>query len=187
MKVAELLRSPPLFTSGRFAWLKRRICFALSDCHPLHDLPCLFVVPREHPHTRFVRRDQGVSSRKQQYYGGSAAQSTLFPALDAALEVSHSAHSSNAFLLEMRNYMPPGSCRVRVWPIIFCEVARGFSLKRHAACALSAVPLCRVCFRRSALLSLWRTDCFRGLLAEASTLRGIRVELSCCYIATDSN
>lgn len=52
---------------------------------------------------------QGVSSKKQQYYGGSAAQSTLFPALDAALEVSHSAHSSNVFLLEMRNYMPPGS------------------------------------------------------------------------------
>ncbi|CAM9734761.1 unnamed protein product, partial [Ectocarpus sp. 13 AM-2016] len=50
---------------------------------------------------------EGVSSKKRQYYGGSAAQSTLFPALDAALEVSHSAHSSNAFLLEMRDYMPP--------------------------------------------------------------------------------
>eukprot|EP00903_Cladosiphon_okamuranus_P008355 g8036.t1 len=55
---------------------------------------------------------EGVSSRKRQYYGGSAAQSTLFPALDAALEVSHSAHSSNAFLLEMRNYMPPGHRRL---------------------------------------------------------------------------
>eukprot|EP00752_Nemacystus_decipiens_P012084 g10714.t1 len=55
---------------------------------------------------------EGVSSRRQQYYGGSAAQSTLFPALDAALEVSHSAHSSNAFLLEMRNYMPPGHRRL---------------------------------------------------------------------------
>lgn len=51
---------------------------------------------------------QGVSSGRQQHYGGSAAQSTLFPALDAALGVSHSSHSSNAFLLEMRNYMPQG-------------------------------------------------------------------------------
>ncbi|CAN0198428.1 unnamed protein product, partial [Ectocarpus fasciculatus] len=55
---------------------------------------------------------EGVSSKKRQYYGGSAAQSTLFPALDAALEVSHSAHSSNAFLLEMRDYMPPGHRRL---------------------------------------------------------------------------
>ncbi|CAM9626638.1 unnamed protein product [Laminaria digitata] len=55
---------------------------------------------------------EGVSSRRQQYYGGSAAQSTLFPALDAALDVSHSMHSSNAFLLEMRNYMPPGHRRL---------------------------------------------------------------------------
>ena len=57
---------------------------------------------------------QGVSWRRKQYYGGSAAQSTLFPALDAALEVSHSKHSSNAFLLEMRDYMPPGLCTLRV-------------------------------------------------------------------------
>ncbi|CAB1097061.1 unnamed protein product [Ectocarpus sp. CCAP 1310/34] len=55
---------------------------------------------------------EGVSSKRRQYYGGSAAQSTLFPALDAALEVSHSAHSSNAFLLEMRKYMPPGHRRL---------------------------------------------------------------------------
>ncbi|CAN0057092.1 unnamed protein product, partial [Ascophyllum nodosum] len=55
---------------------------------------------------------EGVSWRRKQYYGGSAAQSTLFPALDAALEVSHSKHSSNAFLLEMRDYMPPGHRRL---------------------------------------------------------------------------
>lgn len=68
-------------------------------------------------------RRQGVSSRRKQYYGGSAAQSTLFPALDAALEVSHSAHSSNAFLLEMRNYMPPGVCCVLFGEYFFREVA----------------------------------------------------------------
>ncbi|CAM9258716.1 unnamed protein product, partial [Hapterophycus canaliculatus] len=55
---------------------------------------------------------EGVSSKRQRYHGGSAAQSTLFPALDAALGVSHSAHSSHAFLLEMRDYMPPGHRRL---------------------------------------------------------------------------
>ncbi|CAN0078752.1 unnamed protein product [Scytosiphon promiscuus] len=55
---------------------------------------------------------EGVSSKRQRYHGGSAAQSTLFPALDAALGVSHSAHPSHAFLLEMRDYMPPGHRRL---------------------------------------------------------------------------
>lgn len=74
---------------------------------PIYELVC--PPPRPSP-SSWKRRtvDQGVSSRRQQYYGGSAAQSTLFPALDAALDVSHSKHSSNVFLLEMRNYMPPG-------------------------------------------------------------------------------
>lgn len=64
---------------------------------------------------------------RQKYYGGSAAQSTLFPALDAALEVSHSAHSSNAFLLEMRDYMPPG---LRSRRYLFVLSVRGAALFR---------------------------------------------------------
>ncbi|CAM9489420.1 unnamed protein product, partial [Discosporangium mesarthrocarpum] len=55
---------------------------------------------------------EGVSPTSQQYYGGSAAQSSLFPALDGALGVSHAQHSSNAYLVEMRRYMPQGHRRL---------------------------------------------------------------------------
>ncbi|CAM9183946.1 unnamed protein product, partial [Phaeothamnion confervicola] len=53
-------------------------------------------------------------SRRRKYYGGSAAQSTLAPALDLALGVTHgkSAESSRSFLRDMREYMPPGHRRL---------------------------------------------------------------------------
>ena len=40
----------------------------------------------------------------QEFYGTSAAQSTLFPVIDAVLGVSH----SNAYMLETLEYMPRG-------------------------------------------------------------------------------
>ena len=49
---------------------------------------------------------EGVSEIRQQYYGGSAAQSSLLPFLDIALGVSHSSTKSQDFLLSMREYMP---------------------------------------------------------------------------------
>ena len=43
---------------------------------------------------------------RQQFYGGSAAQSSLLPFLDIALGVSHASTKSQEFLLSMRDYMP---------------------------------------------------------------------------------
>ena len=39
--------------------------------------------------------------------GGSAAQSSLFQAIDAALGISHEHEDSHPFLLAMRRHMPP--------------------------------------------------------------------------------
>lgn len=96
-----MLSCPSGRQSSRFSLPRHN---SASSCHPYRIVSYRFVSFRVIPSD-----NQGVSLERQQYYGGSAAQSTLFPALDAALGVSHSAHSSNAFLLEMRNYMPPGS------------------------------------------------------------------------------
>ena len=49
---------------------------------------------------------EGVSNERQQYYGGSAAQSSLLPFLDIALGVSHQSIKSQDFLRSMREYMP---------------------------------------------------------------------------------
>jgi indoleamine 2,3-dioxygenase len=49
---------------------------------------------------------EGVSDIRQQYYGGSAAQSSLLPFLDIGLGVSHKSTKSQDFLLSMREYMP---------------------------------------------------------------------------------
>ena len=49
---------------------------------------------------------EGVSDERQQYYGGSAAQSSLLPFLDIALGVSHQSIKSQDFLRSMREYMP---------------------------------------------------------------------------------
>ncbi|CAM9799830.1 unnamed protein product [Chrysoparadoxa australica] len=54
-----------------------------------------------------VRYD-GVGKERYQFYGGSAAQSSLFAALDAALGVDHARRSSSGFLKDMLGYMPPG-------------------------------------------------------------------------------
>lgn len=49
---------------------------------------------------------RGVSDERQQFYGGSAAQSSMLPFLDISLGVDHSNIKSQEFLLSMRAYMP---------------------------------------------------------------------------------
>jgi indoleamine 2,3-dioxygenase len=48
---------------------------------------------------------EGVSEEPMEFYGGSAAQSALIPLVDITLGISHASTNSNAFLMEMRNYM----------------------------------------------------------------------------------
>ncbi len=53
---------------------------------------------------------EGVNAfggRPQRFRGGTGAQSALFQAFDAALGVQHERDSLHAYLLEMRDYMPP--------------------------------------------------------------------------------
>ena len=50
---------------------------------------------------------EGVSETPVRLAGGSAAQSSLFQALDAALGVNHEHEDSRPFLLAMRGHMPP--------------------------------------------------------------------------------
>ncbi len=50
---------------------------------------------------------EGVSETPVKLAGGSAAQSSLFQAIDAALGISHEHDDSRPFLLAMRGHMPP--------------------------------------------------------------------------------
>lgn len=50
---------------------------------------------------------EGVSDKPVMLHGGSAAQSSLFQALDAGLGINHEDEKTQPFLMEMRRYMPP--------------------------------------------------------------------------------
>ena len=50
---------------------------------------------------------EGVWDEPKVFAGGSAAQSSLLQALDAALGIAHPDERSGPFLMEMRDYMPP--------------------------------------------------------------------------------
>ena len=54
---------------------------------------------------------EGVSDKPQKYYGGSAAQSPWFQALDAALGIKHRDHDTSPYLSEMRRYISPSHRR----------------------------------------------------------------------------
>jgi indoleamine 2,3-dioxygenase len=54
---------------------------------------------------------EGVSEEPHVFAGGSAGQSSLIQALDAALGVRHPSPQSSPFLAEMRHYMPPAHRR----------------------------------------------------------------------------
>jgi hypothetical protein len=45
------------------------------------------------------------NNERQQFFGGSAAQSPIFPFLDVSLGVTHDSHKSQQFLSAMRDYM----------------------------------------------------------------------------------
>jgi len=50
---------------------------------------------------------EGVGEHPQIFHGGSAAQSSLLNALDAALDIPHEHPGTSTFLQAMRRYMPP--------------------------------------------------------------------------------
>ena len=50
---------------------------------------------------------EGVSDEPKVYIGGSAAQSSLFQSIDAAMGIFHPHSDSGPFLKKMRKYMPP--------------------------------------------------------------------------------
>ena len=51
---------------------------------------------------------QGCDPLSRDYYGGSAAQSSLLQAIDAMLGIIHHEDKARSYLREMRNYMPRG-------------------------------------------------------------------------------
>ncbi|RMG56756.1 MAG: hypothetical protein D6722_25890 [Bacteroidetes bacterium] len=51
---------------------------------------------------------QGVTPPVRSYPGGSAAQSSLLQSMDAILDVPHAEAAAGAYLLAMRQHMPPG-------------------------------------------------------------------------------
>jgi indoleamine 2,3-dioxygenase len=53
---------------------------------------------------------QGVAAYRgspQRFHGETGAQSAIIPSLDAALGITHHADSLHAYLMQMRDYMPP--------------------------------------------------------------------------------
>ncbi len=54
---------------------------------------------------------EGVSEEPRKYFGGSAAQSPWFQAVDAALGIAHQDNHTNPYLMEMRTYMTPAHRR----------------------------------------------------------------------------
>ncbi|XP_031570562.1 indoleamine 2,3-dioxygenase 2-like isoform X2 [Actinia tenebrosa] len=51
---------------------------------------------------------EGVSTKPMKYFGGSAAQSSVFQAIDGFLEIPHQTNTGDEhFLTKMRMYMPP--------------------------------------------------------------------------------
>jgi indoleamine 2,3-dioxygenase len=50
---------------------------------------------------------EGVSPEPKKYFGGSAAQSPFFQAIDAALGIHHQDKQTSPYLIEMRKYMTP--------------------------------------------------------------------------------
>uniref|UniRef100_A0A6A7GDR1 Dioxygenase n=1 Tax=Hirondellea gigas TaxID=1518452 RepID=A0A6A7GDR1_9CRUS len=57
-------------------------------------------------HNSGVVYENQFDNEPQKFHGGSAAQSSLLPSLDAVLGVSHHSKQSNGYLKEMRRYMP---------------------------------------------------------------------------------
>lgn len=61
---------------------------------------------------RNIRFETGQEERQVfTFSGGSAAQSSLLQAIDAALGIEHPEEAHQRFLMEMRHYMPPGHVR----------------------------------------------------------------------------
>jgi indoleamine 2,3-dioxygenase len=73
--------------------------------------------------------------RGQMFRGETGAQSTIIPTIDGFLGVGHKDDPLKAYLMEMRDYMPPGHRK-------FLEaVERGSALRQHIAAQGSPSPL----------------------------------------------
>lgn len=91
----------------------KQICNSLSamreGCHPFifyHRVRPFLSGWKQNPTLPQGIIYHGVNENKRyQYYGGSAAQSSLIPFLDIGLGISHDSTRSRDFLLAMRDYM----------------------------------------------------------------------------------
>lgn len=89
-----------------------KICGSLSamreGCHPFifyHRVRTFLSGWKHNPTLPDGLLYEGVSSERKQYYGGSAAQSSLIPLLDISLGIEHENAKTKEFFSAMRDYM----------------------------------------------------------------------------------
>jgi indoleamine 2,3-dioxygenase len=105
---------------------------------------------------------EGVSERPYIFAGGSAAQSSLLQAIDAALGVVHEDEKTRPFLLEMRRYMPPHHRR------FVTDLAAGPTLRPFVQAHQQSHPTL--------------TDSYNLCLQKLATFRKLHLEISVRYI-----
>ncbi len=93
---------------------------------------------------------EGISDKPQMWIAASAAQSTLFHALDIALGISHHA-SAGEFLCTMRNYMPPAHQQ------FLAKLEDGLSLRQYILGQKQSAPVLTELYNES----LHHLDSFR--------------------------
>lgn len=101
------------FQLNKVAAATKEICLSLDcmreGCHPFifyHRVRPFLSGWKDNPILPKGVVYQGVSEEPKQFFGGSAAQSSLIPFLDIGLGLSHTSTKSHDFLSKMREYMP---------------------------------------------------------------------------------